>query len=115
VLTYALATVCFAACGLALVALVDGPQAVLAVSLAVLLPLSFVSDIFIAVDEMPAVLDAIGWAFPLRHAVVAAVTATSGGALDATFWGHLAVLVAWTVATALVALRWFHWEPRNRG
>jgi ABC-type multidrug transport system permease subunit len=115
VLTFVLTICCFAACGLALVAVVDGPQAVIAATLSVLLPLSFISGIFIAVEEMPTVLNAIGWAFPLRHAVAAAVTATSGGALDATFWGHLGVLVLWTVGTGLVALRWFHWEPRARG
>jgi ABC-type multidrug transport system permease subunit len=114
-LTFVLAICCFAACGLALVAVVDGPQAVIAATLSVLLPLSFVSDIFIAVEQMPTVLNAIGWTFPLRHAVAAAVTSTSGAALDATFWVHLAVLVLWTVGAGLVALRWFHWEPRARG
>jgi ABC-type multidrug transport system permease subunit len=112
-LTFVLAICCFAACGLALATLVDGTQAAVAVGLSVLLPLSFISDIFISVDEMPTVLNAIGWFFPLRHAVSAAVTATSGGALDATFWGHLAVVAAWMVAMALVAWRWFRWEPRS--
>lgn len=111
-LTFVLAIVCFAACGLALVSLVDGPQAVIAVSLTVLLPLSFISDIFISIEEMPTGLSAVGWTFPLRHAVAAAVTATSGGALDGTFWGHLAVLVLWTGIGLLVAWRYFHWEPR---
>jgi ABC-type multidrug transport system permease subunit len=114
-LTFSLAITCFAACGLALVAIVDQPQAVIAATLSILLPLSFISDIFIAVDQMPVVLDAIGWLFPLRHAVAAAVTATSGGALDATFWGHLAVLLAWTLGTAAVAWRFFHWELRQAG
>lgn len=114
-LTFVLAIICFAACGLALVSLVDGPQAVIAVALTVLLPLSFISDIFISVEEMPTGLNAIGWTFPLRHAVAAAVTATSGGALDSTFWGHLAVLVLWTGIGLLVAWRFFHWEPRQSG
>lgn len=112
-LVFTLAIMCFAACGLALVSLVDGPQAVVAATLSLLLPLSFVSDIFIAVEEMPAVLNAIGWAFPLRHAVAAAVTATSGGALDGAFWGHLLVMAGWLAGAALVALRWFRWEPRH--
>ncbi len=111
-LTFTLAIACFAACGLALVALVDGPQAIIAVGLSLLLPLSFVSDIFMAVESMPTLLNAIGWFFPLRHAVAAAVTATSGGALDSTFWMNLGVLVLWMTAMSLVARRWFHWEPR---
>lgn len=114
-LTFVLAITCFAACGMALVAVVDSPQAVIATTLSVLLPLSFISDIFIAVDSMPPLLNAIGWAMPLRHAVAAAVTASSGGALDATFWGHIGMLALWASATALAARHWFHWEPRAVG
>ncbi len=111
-LTFTLAIVCFAACGLALVAVVDGPQAVIAVGLCVLLPLSFISDIFISTPTLPAVLNAVGWTFPLRHAVHAAVTATSGGALDGGFWLDLGVLLLWTAIGLLAAWRLFHWEPR---
>ncbi len=110
---FILAAACFAALGLALVSLVDGPQAVIAVALSTLLPLSFVSDIFISTDELPPLLNAVGWAFPLRHATRAAVTATSGGALDATFWGHVGVVCAWAVVGSLVAWRRFRWEPRH--
>jgi ABC-2 type transport system permease protein len=110
---FLLSIACFAACGLALVALVDGPQAVIAVALCLLLPLSFISDIFISTPSLPTVLDVIGWAFPLRHAVHAAVTATSGGSLDSAFWADLGVLVLWTGVCLLVAVRFFHWEPRT--
>ncbi len=113
-LVFFLAIVTFAACGLALVALVDGPQAVIAVALCVLLPLSFISDIFISTPTLPTVLNAIGWTFPLRHAVHAAVAATSGAALDAAFWTDLGVLVLWTGIGLMVARRFFHWEPRSR-
>jgi ABC-type multidrug transport system permease subunit len=112
-LALTLAIVCFCVCGLALVSVVDAPQAVIAATLCILLPLSFVSDIFIAVDQMPTLLNAIGWAFPLRHAVAASVTASSGAALDAAFWLHLLVLLAWTAGAGLVAARLFHWEPRR--
>lgn len=104
---------CFAACGLALVAVVDSPQAVISAALGVLLPLSFVSDIFIAVEALPPVLNAIAWAFPLRHAVHATVAASSGAALDATFWAHLAVVALWMAIGGVVAWRFFHWEPRR--
>ena len=113
-LVFVLAIITFAACGLALVALVDGPQAVIAVALCVLLPLSFISDIFISTPTLPTVLNAIGWAFPLRHAVHAAVAATSGAALDAAFWTDLGVLLLWTGIGLVLARRFFHWEPRSR-
>ncbi len=114
-LVFAVIICCFAALGLALVSLADAPQTVIAAALGTLLPLSFVSDIFIAAQDMPALLDAIGWAFPLRHAAAAAVAATSGGALDLVFWGHLGYVLAWGAAGAAAALRWFHWEPRTAG
>lgn len=112
-LTFLLSIACFAACGLALVSLVSAPQAVVATALTILLPLSFVSDIFIAVEQMPTVLNAVGWTFPLRHAVAAAVTATSGQVLDQTFWGHLGVIMLWTGIGLLLARLRFHWEPRR--
>ena len=113
-LTFVLAIVSFAACGLALVSVIDGPQAVIAVALCVLLPLSFISDIFISTPTLPTLLNAIGWTFPLRHAVHAAVAATSGAALDAAFWTNLGVLILWTGIGLLLARRSFHWEPRSR-
>jgi ABC-2 type transport system permease protein len=112
-LAFILATCCFAACGLAIATAVDGPQAAVSVSLSILLPLSFISDIFISIEQMPAILEGIAWFFPLRHAVHAAVTAASGGALDATFWGHLGVVVLWMLVLGAAAWRWFRWEPRQ--
>jgi ABC-type multidrug transport system permease subunit len=112
--TFSFAIVSFAACGLALVSVVDGGQAVVAVALCVLLPLSFVSDIFIQIDSMPTVLNAIGWVFPLRHGVHAAVAATSGAGLGSAYWGDLGMLMVWAGIGLLVSRRFFHWEPRAR-
>jgi len=93
--------------GLAVVSLVRSAQSVIGVSLGVLLPLSFISDVFVVGASFPPVLEAISWFFPLRHAAAAMSQAVgpdvtgSGLALD-----HLAVLVAWTFAGAVVvALR----------
>ncbi|MGB8022637.1 MAG: ABC transporter permease [Candidatus Nanopelagicales bacterium] len=113
-MTFVVSIGCFAACGLALVAVLDGPQAVIAAALGVLLPLSFVSDIFIYIEALPPVLNAIAWVFPLRHAVHAAVVSTSGAQLDAAFWGHLGVVALWMAFGGLLAWRFFHWEPRRQ-
>lgn len=112
-LAFVAATVCFTSLGLLLASLASSPTTVIAVSLATLLPLSFVSDIFINTVELPAAMSAVGWTFPLRHATAAAVTATSGGALDGTWWGHLGVLLLWTAIGAVGARLLFRWEPRS--
>ena len=112
-LAFVLGIACFASLGLLGSSVVSSPTTVIAVALATLLPLSFVSDIFIAAgSDLPAVMSAIGWTFPLRHVTAAAVTATSGGALDVLWWGHLGVVLAWIVISAVLAQRLFRWEPR---
>lgn len=114
VLVVTVAAVCFAALGLAVVSLVRSAQSVIGITLGTLLPLAFVSDIFIIGAQFPPVIDRLSWVFPLRHATHAATGAAAGSgiALD-----HLAVVLAWTaVALAVVALR-FSWEgtePRTK-
>ena len=107
VVTLVVATVCFAVVGLAVMTFVRSAQAVVGVTLGTLLPLAFISDVFVVGASFPPVLEAISWFFPLRHAAAAMSQAVgpdvtgSGLALD-----HLAVLVAWTFAGAVVvALR----------
>jgi ABC-2 type transport system permease protein len=108
-----LGILCFAALGLMIASMARSPQTVIAIALATLLPLSFVSDIFVSVEELPAPMDALGWTFPLRHTVHAAVTASSGGALDTTWWLHIGVVAVWALIGGLVTLAVFRWEPRQ--
>ena len=114
VVTFVVATVCFAVLGLAVMSLVGSAQAVIGVSLGTLLPLSFVSDIFVVGVTFPAVLEFVSWVFPLRHAARAMAESVSVNATGwGLSWGHLAVLVAWTAAGALVVARRFRWEARE--
>lgn len=70
------------------------------------------SDIFIAAgSELPPAMSAIGWTFPLRH--VTAVTAASGGVLNAVWWGHLGLVLLWVGISAVGAQLLFRWEPRH--
>ena len=104
--TFVLATTCFAVLGLAVMSLIRSAEAVVGVTLGTLLPLCFISDVFV-----------VGVTFPLRHATraMAAATATDvvGSGLS---WDHLGVMLAWTVA-GLVVVAWrFSWvnlEPRT--
>jgi ABC-2 type transport system permease protein len=104
---------CFAALGLALATIAPNARAVPAIANATLLPLAFFSDIFL-IGDLPPWMDAIGWVFPLKHfanAVADAVNPTVPGA--GFFWDHLAVMALWGIAGALVALRYWTWEPRT--
>ncbi|EWT02402.1 hypothetical protein N865_06100 [Intrasporangium oryzae NRRL B-24470] len=111
VLTLVVATVCFAVLGLAVMSFVRSAQAAVGVTLGTLLPLAFISDIFVVGASFPPVIEAISWFFPLRHAASAMTQAVapdltgSGLALD-----HLAVLLAWTVVGAVVVALRFRWE-----
>ena len=118
-LTLVIATVCFAVLGLAVTTLVRSSQAAVAVTLGTLLPLAFVSDIFVVGAQFPAPVEALSWVFPLRHAA-RAMTSTLAPDVAGTglAFDHLAVLLAWT-AVGLVVLavrfRWENSEPvRNR-
>lgn len=110
---FSLGIVCFAALGLMISSMAKSPQTVIAIALGTLLPLSFVSDIFVSVEDLPAPMDALGWTFPLRHAVNAAVTASSGRELDAAWWLHIGVVAAWALVGGVVALVLFRWEPKG--
>ena len=109
-----LVSACFALLGFVLIRLARTPQALTATTLGTLLPLSFISDVFVVGVRMPAPLGFIGDALPLKHAVHAfdqalrSATATGGFA-----WRDLAVVLAWTAAAAILARR-MSWEPRGQ-
>lgn len=112
VLVLVLAAVCFAVLGLAVMTFVHSAQALTGVTLGTLLPLAFVSDIFVLGATFPPVLEAVSWFFPLRHASAAMSEALAPSITGTGLaWEHLAVLLAWTVAGALVLARRFGWEP----
>lgn len=114
--TLAVATICFAVVGLAVSTFVRSSQAVVGVTLGTLLPLAFVSDVFVVGAVFPNVLEWVSWFFPLRHATAAMTAALApdvagtGLALD-----HLAVLLAWTVAGLVVLSVRFRWEAGAPG
>jgi ABC-type multidrug transport system permease subunit len=114
ILTFVAATVCFAVVGVAVASLVRSAQAGVGIALGTLLPLSFVSDIFVVGVTFPPWLDAIAWFFPLRHASRAMTEATLPEVVGSgVSWGHLGVLLAWTIAGAVVVALRFRWESNE--
>lgn len=98
---------------MALVALVR-PSAVQATAFATLLPLAFLSEIFLFGDRLPLLLSVIGWLFPLRHFSVAlAGTAQPDTPAAAFAWDHLLVIGAWGIVALVVAIRSFAWDDQG--
>jgi len=76
--------------------------------------LSFVSGVFVSVEDLPNWLEAVGKIFPLYHLAeglqTCFVTGASGtGLLSGQ---NVTSLLVWGVAGLLVAVRRFQWEPQ---
>lgn len=111
IVTLVVATGCFAVLGLAVTTFVRSAQSVIGVTLGTMLPLAFISDIFVVGAKLPAVLDVVSWIFPLRHASRAMTQAVAPDLVGSGFaWGHLAVLLAWAVVGVVVIRLRFRWE-----
>lgn len=102
----------FASLGLLVAAFAPSGQAATAIANATLLPLAFVSGVFIVPSqEMPAWLAAIANFFPLKHFVEPFVSAFSPEAAGGLPWGDLAYMAVWGASALLLAARFFRWEP----
>jgi ABC-2 type transport system permease protein len=114
--TFVVGVAAFAALGLAVAGLVPDADSAPAVANATILPLAFISDVFIAQDDPPRWLEVIGGIFPLKP-FANAFQDTINPLVDAPAfgWSKLAVIVAWGIGGVLVARSTFSWEPATRG
>ena len=114
VVTVALGAAVFCALGLAVTAAIPNADAAPAVANATILPLLFVSDVFLPLEDAPGWFKAIGIVFPVRHFSEAMQTAFNPFETGAGFeLGHLGVMALWGAFGLLAAIRFFSWEPRK--
>jgi ABC-2 type transport system permease protein len=115
ILTIALAAASFCALGLAVSSFVPNAQAASAIANATVLPILFISDIFVPLgQDPPAWIDLLGNIFPVKHLAEACLTAFNPYETGWGFeWWDLAIIAIWGVIGAAVAVRWFTWEPRE--
>jgi ABC-2 type transport system permease protein len=112
--TLAVGAFAFCCLGFALTAAIPSEDAAPAISNATVLPLYFISGIFIPDSEIPDGVLQVADFFPIRHFFEAFFTAWDPNTIGAGFeWGDLAIVAAWGVAGLLVALFAFRWEPRR--
>lgn len=112
--TLAIGAASFCALGIALTALIPSEDAAPAVTNVTVLPLYFLSGVFIPETEIPDGILHVAAVFPIRPFFEAFLGAWLPGAGGGEFqWGHLGVVALWGVAGVVVALRTFRWTPRG--
>ena len=107
-------TCSLAALGFAVAGVVPSENAAPAVANVIVLPLEFISGIFVPAEQIPDWMNSIASVFPVKplfDSLFAAFDPLAGGIGVA--WGDLAVVAAWGVAGVLLALRSFRWSPNR--
>ncbi len=106
----------FCALGFLASALIPSEAAAAPVTNAVILPLYFISGVFIPADQIPASMLEIADLFPVKPLFDAFLLAfdpsTTGTGIA---WGDLAVVAAWGLAALALSLLMFRWTPRSEG
>jgi ABC-2 type transport system permease protein len=103
----------FAALGLAVTSFVPNAEAAPAVVNAIILPLLFLSGIFIPLgDNAPLWIRTVGRVFPVKHFADAMRASFYGTPFHFAWWDVL-VVAAWGLVGLVVAARFFSWEPRR--
>lgn len=101
----------FCALGIAVTAIIPNFDAAAPIVNATILPLLFLSGVFIPVtDKTPAWIPNTARIFPVKHFA----DGLQAGYLGNSFsWADVLVVAGWGVAAMLLAVRYFSWEPRT--
>ncbi|MEM9564059.1 MAG: ABC transporter permease [Actinomycetota bacterium] len=113
-ITLLIGAMSFAAIGLALTAIIPSEDAAPAVTNAIMLPLYFISDVFIPSDQVPGWISTVAGIFPILH-LSNALQESFDPFVDGTPfpWRNWLVIAAWGVGALVVTLRFFRWTPRR--
>jgi ABC-2 type transport system permease protein len=98
----------FCALGFAISSVIPNADASLPIVNAVILPLFFLSGIFIPLIDAPAWTMWVGRVFPISHCL----SGMRAGFLGSSFaWIDVLALEGWGLGGLLLAIRFFRWEP----
>lgn len=113
VLYLLLGTATLCSLGIALSSFTPTPDAASTIAPFSVVILSFISGVWIPVDQLPSWLEQVGKLFPLSHLALGLQTTlapgASGSGLDL---GNLAALAIWALVGIRLATRRFRWEPQ---
>lgn len=103
----------FCMLGLATTAVVPNVDAAPPIVNAIVLPLLFISGVFIPTTEAPDWLTSLAGFFPVKHFLEGVFVSYLG--LNDSGWrvGDLAIIAAWGIVGLVLAVRFFRWEPRR--
>lgn len=113
IVTLAVGAASFCALGLALAGIIPNDDSAPAIVQFSILPLNFVSNVFIDMRGAPDWINTFSQIFPVRHFADAMLGLYNPATAGAGFaWNDLLVLGLWGLAGLAIALRFFSWEPR---
>ena len=112
--TLVVSAAAFCALGLALTGVIPNADAAPAIVNATILPLFFISNVFIPLQNAPQWLDVVSSIFPVRHFADAMLRIYDPAAAGSGFSpSDVGVIALWGIAGLVLALRSFSWEPRH--
>ena len=103
----------FCSLALAFTSLIPNPDAAPPMVNFMIIPLAFISGIFLPPEQPPEWLQTVADLFPLKHyaqTMLSAFLPTNGSAWEPD---DLLVVGGWGLAGLLLAVRFFSWEPRR--
>jgi ABC-2 type transport system permease protein len=110
--TVVIGTVSFCCLGYALASFIHNQDAAQPITQALVLPLYFISGVFVAISVLPHWLVDVASVFPVRHLAAALLVAYNPHTRGSGFAGvDLLIVAAWGVGGLIIALRRFSWLP----
>lgn len=114
VVTLVVGTFAFCSLGLALSAAIPSEEAAPPITNFTVLPLYFLSGVFIPETQIPEGVLHVADVFPIRHFFQAFLTAFDPQTTGAGFeWGHLGIIALWGLLGLGLTIRFFRWTPKE--
>ncbi|HUA12655.1 MAG TPA: ABC transporter permease [Solirubrobacteraceae bacterium] len=115
IVTITVGAVSFCALGYPLVTAINSSDSAQPVIQMVMLPLYFISGVFVPSSQIPHWLADIANVFPVSHLQKALLEAFNPHTVGAGFaWSDLFFIAVWGAAGLVIALRRFGWVPKTR-
>jgi ABC-2 type transport system permease protein len=109
-LSVAVGSLALACLGYAVTTVIGAADSAQPVTLAIALPLAFISGVYIPAPNLPTALHNIATAFPLQHLVTVLGHGFLPGGTGVA-WGDLAIVAVWGLGGLAIALARFRWMP----